>query len=64
MKPKPPRWVWCDECEAWIDATPPMLPPFWSLDKSARMHENGSKHKVTRVPFADLIWPQREGAQA
>lgn len=49
-----PRWVWCETCRAWIGADPPTLPPYWSLDKAAAMHEAGSGHKVTRVPFASL----------
>ena len=54
---KPPRWIWCDACQAWIGATPPMLPPYWSLDRSAALHTRGSGHKVRRVPFESVPWP-------
>ena len=52
---KPPRWAWCPTCEAWIGAVPPMLPPYWSLDKAAAMHERGSSHRVERVTMAQLL---------
>lgn len=46
-----PRWVWCMTCEEWIGSVPPLLPPYWSLDKAAGMHV----HPVMRVSLAQLV---------
>lgn len=54
MKSKPVRWAWCPICEAWIGATPPLLPPWWSLDRAAALHVNATGHKLTRVALEDV----------
>ena len=48
---KAPRWAWCPTCREWVGAIPPMLPPFWSLDKAAGLHI----HKVERVTLAQVL---------
>lgn len=49
------RWVWCTDCQAWIGAEPPLLPPYWSLDKAAGIHLSANPaHRLLRPTVIDL----------